>query len=203
MMPTLQEQVLRYRQLCGLLNEQENATGITAFGVQVDRGKGCDKNSNARDRMGNGYSKSDARADRQAGKDAARIDAQDAKEQAQQFQNRFNPRLDNAGDPLDKEGRIQFNNDYKSFTTANPSFLTEPSQYKPLQRFAFLEKEMIRLRRGDDYWLSQKLNKLFNRAGALSDNDFYRLITDPKIGGFDKFAEQWKLGFPSVQSVIN
>lgn len=201
MKQTLQEQIDRIKRLSGILNEQENATGIKSFGVQVDRGKGCDSDSQARqrgprDRVGDAEAKS-------ASKEAARINAQDAKEQAQQFQNRFNPNLDNAGDKLDREGRLEFNNDYKTFTTANPSFLTEPSQYKPLQRFAFLHKEMIRLRRGDDYWLSQKLNKLFNHTGAISDNDFYKFIMDPKIGGFDKFAEQWRLGFPAVNVVYN
>lgn len=173
-----------------ILFEQE----VEAFGHTVKH-DGCAKEADAAQAK---LCKSASKEQRAYEKQVAKDDKIATMEEQKEWNNKFDPNLDYSGEKLDPEAKQAFKEDYKKFLIDFPLFKDEKSKYSSIQRYAFLHKEMQYLKGKFKYWLKTKLNVLFNHKGPISDNDFYNYIQNPKIGGFEKFIELYKSGFPQT-----
>lgn len=137
-----------------------------------------------------GDSGSSGKEEKQWDKEVKRQEKIDAKQSQKELQDYVNPRIDRLGYKVDKN---DFNNQYKQFVTSNPDFESLPSKLSPAQRFGIIYKEMSALK-SKDYYLTTKLNKMFNRTGPITMQEFYDMIK--QMGGFDKYYQLWSQGFP-------
>lgn len=128
--------------------------------------------------------------DRQWDKELKRQEKIDARQSAQELQDYLNPRIDRLGGKVDKK---DFNERYLNFVKVNPDFESQSSALTPVQRFGILYKESGSLR-NPEYYLTSKFNKMFNHSGSIDMQTFYNMIK--QMGGFDKYFEEYKKGFP-------
>ena len=174
MKTSLNEQIDRIRQLI----EQDKWVQKAASGPQSCGLTGSSGGSNSKE-------------EKQWDKEVKRQDKIDAKDSRKELQDYLNPRIDRLGYKVDKN---DFNTKYLQFVKTNPDFETLPSKLTPAQRFGILYKEQSALSK-PDYYLTTKLNKMFNRTGTVSMQQFYDLIK--QMGGFDKYFELYSKGFPT------
>ena len=134
---------------------------------------------------------SSGREERQWDRDVKKQNKIDAKQSQKELQDYLNPKIDRMGYKIDKN---DFNSKYVGFVKSNPDFETLPSKLTPAQRFGILYKEQGALQ-SKDYYLTTKLNKMFNSTGPVSMQQFYDYIK--QMGGFDKYFEYYTKGFPT------
>jgi hypothetical protein len=130
-------------------------------------------------------------------KDEEAAAKQSAKQEAHDFNDKFNPKLNIQGEKLNKEEKQTFTNNYNSFIIRNPQFKIDPSRYSVEERYAFLTKVI------QEQSVIRRLNVLFNRPNPydntrMSIDDLYKYIQDPKLNGFDNFTEKYRAGFPGI-----
>jgi hypothetical protein len=134
---------------------------------------------------------------KQSKEDAAAA-KQSARQEAHDFDDKFNPKLNLQGERLSKEERQAFTGNYNSFISRNPQFKIDPSRYSAEERYAFLTKV------AQEQSTIRRINVLFGRPNPyentrMSLDDLYKYIQDPKLNGFDSFTETYRKGFPGVK----
>ena len=128
--------------------------------------------------------------DKQWDKDIKRQEKFETKQSQKELQDYLNPKLDRLGYKVDKN---DFNSKYNEFVKLNSDFESSPSKLTTAQRFGILYKESSSLNK-PEYYLTTKLNKMFNHTGSISMQQFYDFIK--QMGGFDKYVDLYSKGFP-------